>query len=45
MEHIAELINRALTDPDEATLAAVRNDVNELTEAFPLYQPMVEAVF
>jgi glycine hydroxymethyltransferase len=45
MEHIAELINRALTDPDEATLAAVRNDVNELTEAFPLYQTMVEAVF
>ncbi|MCZ6756471.1 MAG: serine hydroxymethyltransferase [Gemmatimonadetes bacterium] len=45
MEHIAELINRALTRPDEATLAAVRDDVNELTEAFPLYQPMVEAVF
>lgn len=45
MEHIAELINRALTHPDEATLAAVRDDVNELTEAFPLYQPMVEAVF
>jgi len=45
MEHIAELINRALTRPDEATLAAVRDDVNELTEAFPLYQPMVEAIF
>ncbi|MEE8478247.1 MAG: serine hydroxymethyltransferase [Gemmatimonadales bacterium] len=45
MEHIAELINRALTHPDEATLAAVRDDVNELTEAFPLYQPMEEAVF
>ena len=45
MEHIAELINRALTHPDEPTLAAVRDDVNELTEAFPLYQPMVEAVF
>jgi len=45
MEHIAELINRALTHPDEATLAAVRDDVDELTEAFPLYQPMVEAVF
>ncbi len=45
MEHIAELINRALTHPDEATLAAVRDDVNELTEAFPLYQLMEEAVF
>ena len=45
MEHIAELINRALTHPDEATLAAVRDDVTELTEAFPLYEPMVEAVF
>ena len=45
MEHIAELINRALTHPDEATLAAVRDDVNELTEAFPLYQHMEEAVF
>ena len=45
MEHIAELINRALTQPDEDTLADVRDDVNELTEAFPLYQPMVEAVF
>ena len=45
MEHIAELINRVLTHPDEATLAAVRSDVNELTEAFPLYQPMVEAAF
>jgi glycine hydroxymethyltransferase len=45
MEHIADLINRALTHPDEATLAAVRDDVNELTDAFPLYEPMVEAVF
>ena len=45
MEHIAELINRVLTHPDEATLAAVRDDVNELTEAFPLYQSMEEAVF
>jgi len=44
MEHIAELINRALTHPDETTLADVRHDVHELTEAFPLYQPMVEAL-
>lgn len=44
MEHIGELINRALTHPDDATLASVRDDVHALTEAFPLYQPMVEAV-
>ena len=45
MERIAELINRALTQPDEDTLAAVSTDVNELTEAFPLYQPLVEAAY
>ena len=45
MEQVAELINRALTHPDEATLAAVSDEANELVEAFPLYQPLVEAVF
>jgi glycine hydroxymethyltransferase len=45
MEKIAELINRALTYPDEATLATVSDEVNELIEAFPLYQPLVEAAF
>ena len=45
MEQVAELINRALTHPDEATLATVSDEVNELIEAFPLYQPLVEAVF
>ena len=45
MERIAELINRALTHPDEDTLAAVSTAVNELTEAFPLYQPLVEAAY
>jgi glycine hydroxymethyltransferase len=39
MERIAELIDRALTRQDEATLARVRQDVEELTSAFPLYQP------
>lgn len=45
MELIAELINRALTHPDDATLALVRDDVRALTEAFPLYRPLVEAGF
>ena len=38
MERVAELIDRALTRPDEATLARVRAEVGELTSAFPLYQ-------
>ena len=41
MQRIAELIDRALTRPDEATLARVRQEVGELTAAFPLYQPPV----
>ncbi|HUF35121.1 MAG TPA: serine hydroxymethyltransferase [Gemmatimonadales bacterium] len=39
MERVAELIDRALTSQDEATLARVRAEVEELTSAFPLYQP------
>jgi glycine hydroxymethyltransferase len=39
MERVAELIDRALTRQDEATLARVREEVEELTSAFPLYQP------
>jgi glycine hydroxymethyltransferase len=39
MERIAELIDRALTRQDEAALARVRQEVEELTSAFPLYQP------
>jgi glycine hydroxymethyltransferase len=39
MERIAELIDRALTRPDEATLARVREEVGELSSTFPLYQP------
>ena len=38
MERIAELIDRALTRPDEATLARVRAEVEELSSTFPLYQ-------
>ena len=38
MERVAELIDRALTRPDEATLARVRAEVGELSSAFPLYQ-------
>jgi glycine hydroxymethyltransferase len=38
MERIAELIDRALTRPDEATLARVREEVQELSSTFPLYQ-------
>jgi glycine hydroxymethyltransferase len=39
MERVAELIDRALTRPDEGTLARVREEVGELTSTFPLYQP------
>ena len=39
MERVAELIDRALTRPDEATLARVREEVGVLSSTFPLYQP------
>jgi glycine hydroxymethyltransferase len=39
MVRVAELIDRALTQPDEATLARVKAEVEELTSAFPLYAP------
>jgi len=39
MERVAELIDRALTHPDEATLTRVREEVGELSSTFPLYQP------
>ena len=38
MIRIAELIDRALTRPDEATLAQVNQEVEEMTSVFPLYQ-------
>jgi glycine hydroxymethyltransferase len=39
MIRVAELIDRALARPDEATLARVRSEVEDLASAFPLYQP------
>jgi glycine hydroxymethyltransferase len=41
MRRIAELIDRALTKQDEATLARVRKEVEDLTSTFPLYQSKV----
>jgi glycine hydroxymethyltransferase len=38
MIRIAELIDRALTHSDEATLAQVNGEVEEMTSVFPLYQ-------
>jgi glycine hydroxymethyltransferase len=39
MRRIAELIDRALTRPDEDTLARIKAEVEELASAFPLYAP------
>jgi glycine hydroxymethyltransferase len=39
MRRIAELIDRALTRPDEGTLAEIKAEVEELLAAFPLYAP------
>ncbi len=39
MRRVAELIDRALTHPDEGTLAAIKVEVEELASAFPLYAP------
>jgi glycine hydroxymethyltransferase len=39
MVRVAQLIDEALTRPDEKTLARVRGEVGSLTAAFPLYQP------
>jgi glycine hydroxymethyltransferase len=39
MLRVAELIDRALTHPDEASLGRVKSEVEELTSAFPLYAP------
>jgi glycine hydroxymethyltransferase len=38
MGQIAELIDRALTHPDEASLAGLKSEVEDLTASFPLYQ-------
>jgi len=39
MLKIAELIDRALTKQDEATLARVKGEVESMSSVFPLYQP------
>jgi len=39
MRRVAELIDRALTRPDEDTLAGIKAEVEELSAAFPLYAP------
>ena len=44
MELIAGLIDRALTSPDDDTLAGIRREVETLSAEFPLYQPPVPAV-
>ncbi len=38
MDRVAELIDRALTHPEEASLLRVKAEVEDLTAAFPLYQ-------
>jgi glycine hydroxymethyltransferase len=38
MRRVAGMIDRALTHPDEETLSEIRAEVEELTDAFPLYQ-------
>ena len=43
MRRVAQLIDEALTRPEEQTLARVRGEVRELTAAYPLYQPATTA--
>ena len=38
MVRIAELIDTALTNPDEESLSRIKGEVEDLTSAFPLYQ-------
>ena len=37
MQQVADLIDAVLTKRDEATVARIKRDVRELTDAFPLY--------
>jgi glycine hydroxymethyltransferase len=41
MRRVAELIDQALTRSDEDTLSRIKAEVEELSSAFPLYQPGV----
>jgi glycine/serine hydroxymethyltransferase len=38
MVRIAELIDTALTNPDDESLSRIKGEVEDLTSAFPLYQ-------
>jgi glycine hydroxymethyltransferase len=38
MRRVAELIDKVLTRPDDDTVARVRQEVGQLTSAFPLYE-------
>jgi len=38
MKRVAQLIDRVLTTPDEATVVRVKGEVGELTRSFPLYR-------
>ena len=44
MERVAQLIDDVLTKKDDATVARVKQDVRELTDAFPLYATRRPAV-
>jgi glycine hydroxymethyltransferase len=43
MTTIADMIDRVLTRRDEETITAVRGEIEEMTSAFPLYQPGARA--
>jgi glycine hydroxymethyltransferase len=43
MELIAGMIDRALTSPDDDTLAGIKREVEALSAEFPLYEPAVVA--
>ena len=38
MKRVAQLIDKVLTTPDEATVTRVKGEVGELTRSFPLYR-------
>jgi glycine hydroxymethyltransferase len=44
MRRVAELIDRALTQSDEENLTRIESEVEELTSAYPLYQPKATRV-
>ena len=44
MVRVADLVDRALSTPDDARIAQVRDEVHALAAAFPLYRNRVEAI-